>query len=121
MDKLEILDMKAGRELDIAIGKEIFGGEVQFLSPKSRAVARLNLGDGSTQPLPHYSTNWFDLKELLERMVKDGFSLELIVGADGYTLAKFWRSVEEATLKEGEVLSDSVPEAICKAALLAKI
>ena len=105
MNRIDIMALDAGRELDAAVDTEIFG----------------NVHPGLNNELPHYSTDWGSVKAVVEKALEAEDILEIIMGADNYVLAGFRSVHSEKTKNENEVICDSLPEAICRAALLSKV
>jgi|GEM_PF-3264926 len=108
----DILAMKPGRELDRQIGEHIFGFK-NILN-----VADYWFIDDLNTSLPSYSTDIAAAWEVAEKMSEEWpqFSIArvdtgwcVMWGFDGYG----WPNVTVATAPE------AIPEAICKAALLA--
>ena len=130
MTKEQILAMEAGRELSGLVAVEVMGrncAHVNLVPLNPNSIQHSNgaksrcLGCGYRDynsflrnSFLHCSTNIFDAWQVMERMLADGYGV-LMVGAEGK-----WTVVFSGDLnykQEGE----TVQEAICKAALLAKL
>lgn len=109
MNRLEILSLEPGPDMDNIIHKEIMKLE------KGWNHAMLTL--------PLYSRDISSAWKVVDKMIDDGFMLELIIGPDGYTMATFFFVSETTspTNPNHQIVCDSAPEAICKSALLIKI
>lgn len=108
MTKEEIVAMKAGLDLDDAVHRQVMGkGEPSLI-----------------HPLPKYSTDISPAMQVVEKLKQDWDSIELIwdVGAWDICLEKYGTHQKIFFLGEeaGETY-EKLPEAICKAALLAKL
>ena len=128
MNRLEILEVEAGKKLDACIaewkdgcyhdwkGQPIIHGGLFLVCTKCDA----SRNGGRYLPNQYYSTDISAAWQVVEKMIKDELSLELIIGADGNTLATFF-NIGEIVYRHNpnQVVCESVPEAICKAALLA--
>ena len=117
MVREEILAMKAGDELNALVAKEIMGLEVSRLGTIYPAVM-ISLGVWSTPA--QYSSLIHEACQVVKEMEDDGWLWE----ARKYPCKppyefEFYRLKEGSHYRSG--VRDSVPEAICKAALLAKL
>ena len=132
MTKEEILAMEEGRQLDAMIAHEIFGFEVEWdyppwdiddrlpKQPFLKSEPRICLG-----PMAHpvantifnYSTDISAAWLVVEKMFEDGYREQQFTRCHrtGVWEAKF--GIVDAGFAE----SFSLPEAICRAALLAKL
>jgi len=126
MDRIEIINMEVGEQLDKCIHENIFGlcWHDWIAEPSgnivSRAICRkcgVNPAYGGTK-YPIYSTNVSDVWQVVDKMLEEGYSLDLTVGSDGYSLAHFFS--DPTAIRDNEIVGDSVSEVICKAALLTK-
>ena len=119
MTKEEILAMKPGEELDVLIAKGPMGFEVPSYLGISRPTVMIS--PGVWLPLARYSTNISSAWPLVEK-----FRIAVIpIWLDGWK----WACCDEYALEPGDykmqwlgelTICDTAPEAICKAALLAK-
>jgi hypothetical protein len=118
MTKKEILAMKPGRELDKVVGEIVFGYEVKIFlfqgfapDPYYRTPSQY----GRTYEfLPNYSTDISAAWQVVEKLFREGYGLLMIGDVDKFTVILAADMNYKAEAK-------TAPEAICKAALLAKL
>ncbi len=113
MNRVEILAMDAGEGLDKAVCNKIFNRDFD----KGAKV------DGECRKVYRaYSRNISAAFKVVDKMLEDGLSLELIIGADGNTLARFFDAGNITIIpgRDNKMVCESAPEAICKSALLTK-
>lgn len=119
MKREEILNMPAGREMDALIGEYVFGwkkGTFPVYEPmKSKH------GDYIVRPIAQYSTDIAVAWEVVEWIQKNGYSFELTEHADpqGDYILQVWRRDMERD--DFIARAETVPLAICRAALLAVV
>lgn len=125
MNRLDILAAEPGEELDIAVA-EFLGCEVvmqAFSLTDELGIMRFEKESGKhvfEGNLPEYSSSWSDVKAVIEHMNDNDYNLELIVGADGNSMATFMLVSGDKILKHDAMVCDTPQEAICKAALITK-
>jgi len=146
MTKEEILAMEAGRELDALIATEIMGYQgVGFYRRKSRftsgwepcakddvtpdtpewkATLAIWREDGETFAVKRYSTDISAAWQVVEKLASEGFTPSIVFSDEkhwGMTAYCQQESVVGDFTLEDVVWCDTAPEAICKAALMAKL
>jgi hypothetical protein len=112
MTRDEILNMKAGRDMDALIAVCVCGWEVDdmtAISPTGSRNSRTAHGDDDW--LPYYSTD-ISAAWLVVEKITDG---ETPNDCELHTTVRGWR----CDLYLGSANAETAPEAICKAALLA--
>lgn len=126
MNREEILAME-GRELNKAVGERIFGFEVKdfwAVEPKPADYSyhmRVSPHGEAWDLLPHYSEDISAAWRVVEYLSKQGFRFDLVIvpGARQRYYCNICPSkIGGGKRQTGLVLGDSMPEAICKAALL---
>lgn len=115
MTKEEILAMEAGLQLDILVAEEILGYKIYAGATASTAENVL-----VTSRVPRYSTGISSAWQVVEKMIENGWSYHgfssLTFPFSGCEFIKeLCVSAAPCNLTEAK----SMPEAICKAALLA--
>lgn len=119
MNSVEVLATEPGRELDALVSENIMLRKVYRYSDDwyMRAPGKKS----GKYRLPKYSTTMSPAFQVVSKMLEDSLSLELIVGADG-VMARFFdaRILDPNKAAKGEMVSETIPEAVCKAALLCK-
>ena len=135
MTKVEILKLK-GRDLDVAVAERIMGwrwlnlpdirrpcfkppGEIAQFLPKFVERNTVTCSDSPPDRLPHYSTDIAAAWQVVEAMRPEhGFWID---GDDGYAVEFQHGMPRMADYRHGRASAPTAPEAICKAALLAKL
>lgn len=133
MTRDEILAMKPGRELDALVAinifgwqKVVFGGVVMIAPPQNdeRMHWAANWDEhGCPHWIPHYSTDISAAWEVFEKIKNLGGWIEIAWNPK----KKHYRCMVGANFSSGVLKSidvsgfEEAPEAICKAALLAKL
>lgn len=139
MTKEKILAMKPGRELDVLVAKKIFRievewdyrvGDINHVLPKLpylKGKPRMVLGPMAhsvSNTIYEYSTEISAAWQVVENLFTDGFHIIIMTVYIHNTEPKYKVLVQQilriGTPKDCEVEADSAPEAICKAALIAK-
>lgn len=129
MTKAEILALQPGREFDALVAEKVMGlkREVRLRGEANTVTAYKSLVDGLHtrdevlrygSPLP-YSTDIAAAWQVVEAMRPEyGFWID---GDDGY-IVEFQHGMPGMTdYRHGRAFAPTAPEAICKAALLAKL
>ena len=128
MTKEEILAMKAGRELNIIVAEDVMGGKFMVDEIFGDTVSRCHDFLYKTKgyciekpffgPLRHYSEDMAAAQEVIDKLKLHNMRVQL----NHYT--EKWEA-EFSKLGAGfsypVAWADTVPEAICKAALLAML
>lgn len=107
-ETIKILQMEPGRELDKLVAEKIIG----FVS----LTTSYNQLDGNYGALPHYSTEILAASEVRSWLLENIGGVSLLCYCDEQPERCKIHRVHEGDV---EVLSESMPESICKAALLA--
>lgn len=132
----------SGRELDAAVAERVFGwrwwrSTLRFSTEVRRALMQpelkndeWQLADGTEEIfsgpyifVSHYSTSIAAAIEVVEQVGKRGFQVSIVNPLKVGTLAAdnirvWWVQFADLSCAEFEAESDSLPEAICRAALL---
>jgi hypothetical protein len=99
-----------GRDLDAAVCSAVFGYEIEWEARVSGERVLFCYKDGRHFAPPHFSQDWRAMREVVERMVELGFkSIDLCMAPDGW----------HAGIGPRVGIAATLPEAACKAALLA--
>lgn len=120
--KERILSMPAGREIDALIAEYIMGFHIEEwrAEPEEeldfwyRSNSSMHREEEEVERVPNYSTLLFSAEKILKKF--NYWFLEL--NKDGRGISASFTSKEESTLIKG---CTSLPEAICKAALISLI
>ena len=116
---MDIDTLPAGPELDALIATDVMGcrvvhcrdGTYKLKVPGSFDRVDFVTAEGARSACPKYSTDWAAVGEVLDKL--DAWSWELINHGEGVTMTIF----KDAT--HYEATADTVPLAICRAALKA--
>lgn len=125
-----------GRDLDTEVSRAVFGItgirtitviDHKGLRSEPGTVSKpYRMADGRTgrqaKQIPHYSADWAGLGLVVDEMRRKGFYYDLgssESARDPAHAACFFRSNEEGVLHRGDSMDDSLPVAVCRAALLA--
>jgi hypothetical protein len=117
MTRDEILNMPAGREMDIKIHVEIMGWmelDNSLRLSKSRIFNKPEVGTMYDYNVPNYSTDIAAAWQVVDEMWEKGFFHEL-AKARGGEIARIGNKEKDT----GDVFAETAPLAICRAALLA--
>ena len=119
MNRKEILEMPAGREMDALIAEKVIGWRIDELtaySPSGSSCARHPKGDWW---LNYYSTNMDAAWEIVEKFVSKGYGVHVYRHGDWNDKngKRYWQSYMD--FRFPIVDADTAPLAICRAALLA--
>lgn len=119
--KEEILAMEAGRKLDELVEQSIFGLVRGYRHDGSRCWKDERGIPVQSEAKP-YSTDISAAWQVVEKMKEEGhlLLLELLGSVSGDWHAEFGKGYFPYVL-DGQTKAKSAPEAICKAALLAKV
>lgn len=109
--------MKAGRELDILVAEKVMGWfwENEILVSPIGDEKRQQGGvyiNGIPHSLPNYSTNIADAWQVVKRMKRKKYKVEIIE-----TPVKSFCSISDSNYEIAESEAETVPHAICLAAL----
>ncbi|MNI36911.1 hypothetical protein D3C73_909790 [compost metagenome] len=114
MTREEILAMEPGRELDVLVEKYVFGNQISWMQ------------DEYSDPVPvagvhgyiidHYSTDISAAWEVVEKLQESHLYTDIRTCADFYEV---WITIHREGNQTETFASPKLPEAICKAALLA--
>ncbi len=122
MTREEIMNMPAGREMDKIIAEKVFGLEIRETEKwvKSCVPSKLRQPDYKVSiisagglPLKNYSTDMTAAWDIVKKLPKGEFTLEL--GARTILATFFGYKNGSAVVRDNE---DATPLAICRAALL---
>jgi len=104
MNKETILNLKPGRDMDALIAEYVFKWG------KDKIYHELKMVRPDLSYLPHYSTSISSAWTVIEKLVNQGDFINIIPTADSYNIEyDYGREIFNA---------ETVPEAICKVALL---
>lgn len=113
MNRDEILDMKPGRELDCLVAEKVMNKRVHFIRPWGWLYAEQDVNRWTN--VKHYSTDIAAAWEVRQRIHETIGGTKISSVCDEFP--------EECQIWDGRsyisVRSNTVPEAICRAALLA--
>ena len=125
MTREEILAMKAGRELNIRVAEdvmgfefsedEIFGDTESYKLSRRRTPLARFAGNQIYGPLRHYSEDMSAAQRVVDKLKKYNVRLEFNHHTENW---EAWFSHRKADFSYPIASAVTIPEAICKAALL---
>ena len=110
--------MKPGRELDALIAEKMMGWtEIQIVAERAFGLppSHVNTGWPAAFVIPNYSGNMYAAWKVVERMMRDKWDISIYSNAYSQFQVEFSNDLRDS----GCVLTDTVPEGICLAALSA--
>ena len=116
---MDVREMKAGRELDNLIAEFVMGAIDKDFDEIYTNEWRFKRENGTWFPSCHYSTEISAAWEIVEKMREVGYFIRL-ADQDKFFRARFYDPEFLPVEKPSWVKAETAPEAICKAALLAK-
>lgn len=136
MTKDEILAMKAGKEFDVLVAKEIFGIEVEWdyrIGDISHVLPKLPYLKGEPRtvlgPMAHsisntiyeYSIDPRATWQVLKKLREEYWCIDLRIADGCLVIMELLRTPPIRVEVDAGTPFEKLPEAICKAALLAKL
>ncbi len=106
--------MKPGRELDALIAEKVMKLRVEPCRSIMEPMVLANATGHFESYIPHYSTSIADAWSVVEKLIAEGGDVELICRDEGDP-RRWW----ECHLRDFSIEKETVPHAICLAALKA--
>jgi hypothetical protein len=128
MTRDDVLAMQPGRELDALVAEKVMGWAELWTDSKNYMAyppceQKFTIGEAERHPVWPYSTDIAAAWEVVEKIKHMNLYIATHVPADGRITCIVDDDINgELTcdeVKEYQVVADTAPEAICKAALLA--
>ena len=116
---MDIREMKSGRELDNLISERVMGLTEKDFDDIYTNEWRFKREGGHWFPSRHYSTEIFAAWEIVEKMREVSYFIRL-ADQGKFIRVRFYNPDFLPVEKPSWVIAETAPEAICKAALLAK-
>lgn len=121
MTKNEILNMPAGREMDILVAEKVMGWTRKYVGEFGNQIwDSPSQGAYLEDAIPNYSTDIASAWEVVEKMKEEGF--QFVIGTSelfGKPVRYFVEFKKEGTaFSHNRVYTDTVPLAVCRAAML---
>jgi len=115
-----MINDKPGRDLDSKIAFKVFGYPEPYESPfNGEWCIKFPEAWKKVIRLPQYSTTWNGMQLVVEEMQRRGYSYRCGSYETVSSTWKHWANFEDELKECNTVVSDTLPHAVCKAALKA--